>query len=178
MNKNTINGLLNPVRMRIVMMFLDNSLHTIGDIKDSVKDIPSASLYRHINRLLDDDIITVVSEKKKRGAIERTYQLKNNPLEQLNRFATKGSKDDMREVFYMFAMTLVMNFNSYVEASDVDFVRDSVGYRSYPLYLSDNENESFLGEFKSLLNKYVKNTPNEERKLRQFSFVYTPGGDQ
>ena len=155
-------------------MFLDNSLHTIGDIKSSIKDIPSASLYRHINRLLEDDIIKVVSEAKKRGAIEKTYQLKTNPLEQMNKVTSEGSHDDIKEMFYVFAMTLVMEFNNYMEKDNVNLMKDSVGYRSFPLYVSKEENEEFLDGFKSLLGKYINNKPSDERELRKFSFVYTP----
>lgn len=174
MNKRTMEGLLNPVRMKIVMMFLDNSLHTIGDIKKSVKDIPSASLYRHINRLLEDNIIQVVSEAKKRGAIEKTYQLKMNPFDELNKISSEGSNDELKELFYVFAMTLVMDFNKYMEKDNVDLVEDSVGYRSFPLYVTKEENEEFLNGFRSLLGKYIGNEASDERTLRKFSFVYIP----
>ena len=168
-------GLLNPVRMKIVMMFLDNSLHTIGEIKDGLRDIPSASLYRHINRLMEDGILKVVSETKKRGAIEKTYQLKTNPFDQLNQIATEGTRDENKELFYVFAMTLVMEFNTYMEKDTVDLQQDSVGFRSFPLYVTDKENEEFLDGFRSLLSKYVTNEASEERTLRKFSFVYAPG---
>lgn len=174
MNKKTMEGLLNPVRMRIVMLFLDNSLHTIGEIKNTVKDIPSASLYRHINRLLDDNIITVVSETKKRGAVEKTYQLRVNPFDEMNKITLDGSNEDIRELFYIFAMTLVLEFNNYMEKDHVNLVDDSVGYRSFPLYVTKEENEEFLDGFKSLISKYIGNKANEERTLRKFSFVYTP----
>jgi predicted transcriptional regulator len=174
MNKKTMEGLLNPVRMRIVMMFLDNSQHTIGEIKKSVKDIPSASLYRHINRLLEDDIIHVVSEVKKRGATERTYQLKMNPFDEMNKLATDGSKEDMKEMFYTFSMSNVVEFNEYIEHDNIDLVKDSVGYRSFPLYVTPEENEEFLEGFKSLISKYINNEASEGRILRKFSFIYTP----
>lgn len=174
MNKRTIEGLLNPVRMKIVMMFLDNSLHTINDVKKSVGGIPSASLYRHINRLLEDNIITVVSETKKRGAIEKTYQIKMNPFEQMNKISTEGTNEELKELFYVFAMTLVMEFNKYMEKDNVDLEKDSVGYRSFPLYVTKEENEEFLDGFRSLLGKYINNEASDERVLRKFSFVYTP----
>lgn len=178
MNKKTIEGLLNPVRMKIAMLFLDHSLHTIGDIKKTVTDIPSASLYRHINRLVDDGIITVVSETKKRGAIEKTYQLKTNPFEEMNQIGIDGTSEDKKELFYVFAMTLVMEFNNYMKDDKVDMVKDSVGYRSFPLNVSDQENEEFLDEFRALIGKYINNEANDERTLRKFSFVYAPGDNK
>ena len=174
MNKKTMEGLLNPVRMRIVMMFLDNSLYTIGEIKKSVKDIPSASLYRHINRLLEDDVIKVVSETKKRGAIEKTYQLKINPFDEMNKISTEGSKEDIKEMFYTFSMSNVVEFNEYMENNNVDLIKDSVGYRSFPLYVTKEENEEFLEGFRSLISKYIGNEASEKRILRKFSFIYTP----
>ena len=174
MNKKTMEGLLNPIRMRIVMMFLDNSQHTIGEIQKSVKDIPSASLYRHIKRLLDDNIIKVVSEAKKRGAIEKTYQLRKNPFDEMNKIATEGTNDEMKELFYVFAMTLVLDFNKYMEKDNVDLLKDSVGYRSFSLFVTEDENKEFLDGFRSLLGKYIGNEASEERTLRKFSFVYTP----
>ena len=174
MNKKTMEGLLNPVRMRIVMMFLDNSLHTIADIKKSMGDIPSASLYRHVNRLLEDDIVQIVSEAKKRGAIEKTYKLKVNPFDQMNQIANDGSKEDIKEMFYTFSMSNVIEFNDYMEKDNVDLVKDSVGYRSFPLYVTKEENEEFLEGFRTLIGKYIGNESNEDRTLRKFSFIYTP----
>ena len=115
---------------------------------------------------------------KKRGAIEKTYQLKMNPFEQMNQIAIEGTNDEINELFYVFAMTLVMDFNKYIEKDDADMIKDSVGYRSFPLYVSEKENEEFLDGFRSLLGKYINNEASNERKLRKFSFVYTPGDDQ
>lgn len=41
-----------------------------------LSDVPAASLYRHVARLVDGGVLSVVAERRVRGAVERTYVLR------------------------------------------------------------------------------------------------------
>jgi hypothetical protein len=68
--------LLHPVRLRLIQAFLGDRALTTADLRDELPDVPPASLYRHIARLVDAAVLSVVSERRVRGALERTYVLR------------------------------------------------------------------------------------------------------
>jgi DNA-binding transcriptional ArsR family regulator len=55
---------------------LDGKEMTAGEMAEKLQDIPQASLYRHINALLkEEEILTVVSENRIRGTLEKVFSL-------------------------------------------------------------------------------------------------------
>ena len=66
---------MNPVRQRIFQYFLLHETGTVKEIRKSLPDIPSASLYRHIKMLADSSILMVVGENRIRGTVHSVYQL-------------------------------------------------------------------------------------------------------
>src|ERR1035437_1972888 len=72
----TADLLLHPVRLRIVQAFLGDRGLTTGALIAELADIPAASLYRHVARLVDAGVLAVVAERRARGALERTYVLR------------------------------------------------------------------------------------------------------
>src|SRR5215471_21360478 len=72
----TADLLLHPVRLRIVQAFLGDRALTTSDLAAELADVPAASLYRHVARLVAAGVLTVVAERRVRGAVERTYVLR------------------------------------------------------------------------------------------------------
>ena len=70
-------ALLHPVRLRIVKALLGDRALTTTELRAELEDIPVASLYRHIGRLLNEGVIQVVAERRISGAVERTYTLRS-----------------------------------------------------------------------------------------------------
>ena len=72
-----INTILHPVRMRIMQSLLGGKELTAQEISNRVSDVPQASLYRHLNSLLEAEVLEVVEENKVRGTMEKVYALSN-----------------------------------------------------------------------------------------------------
>jgi len=77
---------MNPVRQRIFQYLLVHETGTVKEIRKALPDIPSASLYRHVKILTENDILTVVGENRIRGTVESIYQLNKSALELENIF--------------------------------------------------------------------------------------------
>ena len=67
--------LLIPVRMKIIQELVLGHNVTASELCAAVSDVPRTTMYRHIKLLLDSSIISVVSERKIRGSLERTLVL-------------------------------------------------------------------------------------------------------
>jgi hypothetical protein len=68
--------LLHPVRLRIVKAFLGDRALTTRQLACELPDVPAASVYRHVGRLAEAEVLHVVAERRVRGITERTYMLR------------------------------------------------------------------------------------------------------
>ena len=76
MKEDIMEVLMNPTHQRILQVLLAKGTGTTAVIREELSDIPPASLYRHVKRLLDAGLIEVAEEKKKRGREERKRKRK------------------------------------------------------------------------------------------------------
>ena len=112
---NLIKVLSNPVKMQIVQYLAVHGASTTKQISDELSDIPAATLYRHINALIELGLIAVKEERKVRGSVERLLDIDQE------RINTSGSVSDQA---YQFLMALYNKFYIYDQKPDKDPVRD------------------------------------------------------
>jgi DNA-binding transcriptional ArsR family regulator len=173
----TADLLLHPVRLRIVQAFLGDRALTTSALAAELSDVPAASLYRHVARLVDAGVLAVVAERRVRGAMERTYVLRVSA-------ATIGldevgamSADDHRQAFMAFVAGLLGDFDRYLARDDRDFLRDGVAYRLAALWLDDAEFAELMREFVRILQPRAGNPPRPGRSRRILGYVLVPGSD-
>src|SRR5688500_17930500 len=68
-------AIFDPVRIRIVQALFGGARLTPAQLAPVTGPTPIATLYRDLNRLARAGIVTVVSERRTRGTVERTYAL-------------------------------------------------------------------------------------------------------
>lgn len=170
--------ILHPIRMRILMA-LAGSRKTSLELADDLGDVPQATLYRHINRLAKSGIIEVVEERQVRGTVEKVYTLDTRASMLTAEDAANFSKDDHMRYFIAFVASLLDDFSRYIHQSEtVDLLADNVGYRKFPLKLSDEEFKSLSAEMNAVLEPYLENSPRQDRQRRIFSFIVMPEGSK
>lgn len=175
MDPKIIKGLFNPVRIKIIFVLNSKQECTTKELQEELQDIPQASLYRHINTLVQYGVIEVTKEEKKRGALERTYSLKYDPYDKMQQQAIDGDKDSIGEVFYYYIMTLLAEFTTYLQKDTSDLATDGVGFRSFPMYVNEEEHLAFIENLGALVKNHTQHPSRKDRRLRKFSFIYMPG---
>ena len=167
--------LLHPVRLRIVQAFLGDRALTTADLRSELPDVPPASLYRHVARLVDAGVLTVVSERRVRGAVERTYVLRvaaaSINLDEVERM----SREDHRHAFMAFVAGLLGDVDRYLDREDFDPVRDGAGYRLAGLWLDNAEFAEFVRDLARVIQPRLANAPKSGRRRRILGTVLLPG---
>lgn len=159
--------MLNSVRMRIVQELSTRQSMTATELCGKISDVPRTTMYRHINVLLDNNILSVVSEKKIRGSLERTLALnmgeisKHNTLENASQFALG------------FLMNRYARFHNYFSGKNPDPAEDKIFLNNAVLMMDDNEFDQFLSELRGLLIKYNFEVA-DGRKARDISVISAP----
>ena len=169
--------LLHPVRLRIVQAFLGDRALTTSALAAELADVPAASLYRHVARLVDAGVLAVVAERRVRGALERTYVLRVSAASIGLDEISEMSADDHRQAFMAFVAGLLGDFDRYLAREDRDLLRDGVGYRMAGLWLDDAEFAELMRELTRVLQPRMANPPSPGRSRRILGYVLLPGTD-
>jgi DNA-binding transcriptional ArsR family regulator len=167
--------LLHPVRLRILQAFLGDRAMTTAELRAELPDLAPASVYRHVARLVDAGVLSVVGERQVRGAVERTYVLRvaaaTVNLDELDRM----SHEDHRQAFMAFVAGLLGAFDRYLSRNDIDLLRDGVSYRMAALWLDDNELAELLRDLARVIQPRLANAPKRGRRRRILGSVLLPG---
>ncbi len=174
---------LHPVRMRILTLLSGSAGLTPLQMAEEMSDIPQATLYRHINRLVKGGLLVVAEERPVRGTLEKVYALNAGNREQLvtdeeelNAFNQLSKADHLR-YFTAFTISLLDDFSRYLNHSaegGLDFAADGVGYHKIPFFLSDAEFAEFAAALNQALAPYLALKEGPGRKKRLFSTVMMP----
>lgn len=169
--------LLHPVRLRIVEAFLGDRALTTSALAAELADVPPASLYRHVARLVSAGVLQVVAQRRVRGAIERTYVLRAAAASiQPDEIATM-SREDHRHAFLAFVAGLIADADRYLSREHIDPLRDGVSYRIAGLWLDDAEHAGLLRDLAQVLQPRLVNTPRKGRRRRILATVLLLGED-
>jgi hypothetical protein len=169
--------LLHPVRLRIVQAFLGDRALTTSQLRGELDDVPPASLYRHVAKLVQAGVLQVVSERRVRGAVERTYVLRLSAaaigIDELERM----SDDEHRQAFTAYVAGLLAAFDRYLARPDKDYLRDGVSYRLAAFWLDDEEFAQLGRELLRVFGPPLANPPRPGRKRRILATVSLLGDD-
>lgn len=166
--------ILHPVRMRIISTLAGGRELTVQEMLELLTDIPQATLYRHLKKLTEAQIVAVVDEQQVRGAVQRTYTLQEMKSSLGEEDFVSATREDHMRYFTTFVATLLDDFGRYLQQDKFDILADGVGYRQVPLNLTDDELRELSFGMNEILMKYIRNTPGQGRKRRMLSSVIMP----
>ncbi|WP_016694669.1 helix-turn-helix domain-containing protein [Rhodococcus rhodochrous] len=170
--------LLHPVRLRIVQALLGDRTATTAQLRTLLDDVSTATLYRQISTLVDAGVLEVVSERRVRGTVERTFRLVTERAQVTGAQAEEMSADDHRRAFLVFAAQLLDDFDAYLDDPNRRGMADDVvGYRQVALDLTDAEALDLVGEMAQLFARYAELGPGPGRRRRLISRVIMPARD-
>lgn len=166
--------LLHPLHLRIIEKIEGRQL-TTQQLAAVLPDIAQATLYRHLNQLVEGGILVVVEERPVRGTIEKVFaipapvsvSLTREDLEQFTRA-------DLVRYFTGFMMLQSAHFELYLQQEEIDIANDGVRFYQLPLYLSCEEYQQIFAEIQGILLKYMENRPAPGRRRRIASTCFIP----
>lgn len=172
-----VDVVLHPVRLRIAQAFLGGRTLTTAQLAEALADVPTATLYRHIGALAEGGVLEVAAQRRVRGAVERTYRLREAAVSVDADAAAAMSVEEHRQAFLVFVLNLLGEYDRYLGAGDVDLARDGVGYRVHALHLSDEELAGLVADLRAVLLPRLALEPAPGRRRRLVSTVLLPADE-
>jgi DNA-binding transcriptional ArsR family regulator len=167
--------ILHPIRWRIVQAFIGRSQLSARQVCEILVDVPPASVYRHFQKLAQAEFITVVSEKPVRGTMEKFYALQEEDLEVPTDELSKLTHEDHRRYFSLFVMSLLSDFDRYLQQETIDLRKDGVKYDRITLNLSPEERKQLAESLRDALQPFLQKQLTKKRKRFSFSTIVLPG---
>ncbi len=164
----------NPVRCKLLLEIHSQGKATAKHLSDTYSDIPPATLYRHLKKMLSDGILKVVEETQIRGTVEKTYALAWNVNSEMETMLEKNSGVLYMQYFIQYMIGFAKQFQQYCQSPDINIRKDMTGFSLSPLYLSDQELTSLVTDISHIISAVKDNKPDHERKLRTIGLIISP----
>lgn len=172
--------ILHPVRMKIsqaLMRNKENGLSSLEMVK-IIKDVPQATLYRHIQVLLDAGVIRIMKEKKVRSISEKYYTLNEEEARLSADEWKKSSNKEKLNYISHYQLSLMTQYQNYLsKLEERDCSDDGSTFSLVELKLDDENFIKFQNELNDLIIKYY-NTTNEindlDAPIRTIAFTIIP----
>jgi DNA-binding transcriptional ArsR family regulator len=170
--------LAHPVRVRIILALGQNREMSAQQLGETLRDIPQATLYRHLQKLLAGGILYVARERQARGAVERIYALREGAASiSLNDVAAM-SREELLRLFTTFMGVLLGDFSRYVRRDDLDVVADRLSLRQVPLYMNAEELDQLIARVMAALEAVAANGPAPGRRRYLYTLIRFPVDDK
>ncbi|MDD1503708.1 helix-turn-helix domain-containing protein [Lysinibacillus sp. CNPSo 3705] len=155
--RNKAEVLMHPVRMKILQALMHDKEEGLSTLEmiSIIKDVPQATLYRHIQILMDENIIKIVKERKVRSVTEKFYAL--------NEGAEKLSQEDWTQLTIKqklnyvsnYQLALLSQYQNYLNSLDEEErLADLATFSFIDLTLTTTQFMSFENELNDLIIKY------------------------
>lgn len=168
------NLLLHPVRARILQTLLGADELTTAQLRARLPDVSAATMYRHVATLAQAGILEVVSERRIRGTIERSYRIRQEEVLVDDDARTSMTKDDHRQAFTVFTGAMMGDFDRYLSRDDADPPREGVLYRKGAVWLTDDEFTELVEEIEAAVARRTRTTPGDGRTRHILNLVLVP----
>lgn len=174
MNDKFMECITNPVKCKLLLEIHSRGKATAKQLADIYHDIPQATLYRHLKKMLSDGILQVVEETQVRGTVEKTYALALHISDNMETMLEKNSGELYMQYFMQYIFGFAKQFQEYCQSPHIDIRKDMTGFSLSPLYLSDEELTALITDISQRINTVKKNEPTPERKLRTIGVIVSP----
>lgn len=167
---------LHPIRFRILMIASGRRV-TAQQIISALPDVPQASAYRHIARLVEAGILRTIEEPTPRGAVEKTYTLPDQAADLSREEMAPVSSEDHMRYFTAFATLMMSQFRAYLDRKDRGG-KDGGWYWSEAVCLTDAEYDHFVKALKSIEGLAASHEPGPERRRRLLFTAIIPDAEE
>ncbi len=165
-------ALRNPIQSKLLLNIHSLRQTTAKQLIELNKDIPQATIYRHLSKLTSDGIIKVIQENRIRGVVEKVYAMavelsQNATLELL-------TGDAYMNMFTEYMMGIMQEFRDYTAQENINITGDGSGFSLIPIYATREELAEVGAKITEILLPLAQNPPTPERRYRNIGLIVTP----
>ncbi|WP_058765861.1 hypothetical protein [Exiguobacterium chiriqhucha] len=165
----------NQVRFKIALELIDvDEGLSIMEMNKRLKEISQATLYRHVNSMIDDDLLKIVGINRIGKVEEKLYALNTQAYKISEENWQAATYNDKVKFVSYFFMYILQNYKNYYENNSSNQSQDESTFSMVKLNLTDSNFNNFQTELNHLMEKYHTMAKEEDGKDRTISLVIIP----
>lgn len=166
--KKKLNLLLDPVANQIIQKLRVNGCMTsTGLLKSGIKT-SRATLYRKLDRMLEENIIEIADTQIIMGQEEKKYKIKDIYI------TNQSDNEERMKTVTMGLMNIAYQYEEYFQDENADADRDRLFLMNYNIALSDGDFRLMLQELLAVVDKYQE-CHSEDAVNRNLYLISAPG---
>ncbi len=170
--------IMHPVRMKICQALMrnkENGLTPLEMIK-IIKDVPQATLYRHIQIMVDYNIIRVIKEKKVKSVSEKYYVLNEEEARLDQKEWKEASTEEKLNYISSYQLLLMTQYQNYLnKLEEQNRKEDGATFSVVELKINEEHFLQFQNELNELMTKYYNATSKEiDAPVRTIAITIIP----
>ncbi len=163
-----------PLNAKLLLEIYEQKRVTTAHLLEKFRDIPQATLYRRLKKMLADGALKVVEENQIRGTVEKVYA-QGYDLDSIWKNMSETNDGKMFQQFITHSLLgILKEFGEYTAKEKIDIKGDGIGFFIAPVYATDEELKTALDKIVETLSGLKDHRPNKARKLRNICIAITP----
>jgi hypothetical protein len=146
---------------------------TAKELLRLTEDVPQATLYRYLRRVVADGLLEVVEENHIRNLREKVYGLAIDLDAEIDKMNNDTTGRVYVAQFKRFINGLVDDFDKNTPKDNTEAVYDGSGFFITPFYATYDEVKDILCKINDLIKPYEHRT-SPDRQLRSIATIFTP----
>ena len=148
---------------------------TAKAIGAALADVPQATLYRHLNTLLQAGFLEVADEIPIRGTVERVYKIGRSGLSPDE--LSDMEADELRAVLSIILGGFLNDLDRYLSShpgGSIDPLAEGFDFSKAQVHLTDEEFMQVRDEIRKVLEPLLKHEQTQGRRRRSFAYLFIP----
>lgn len=169
--------IFHPIRIRIIQVLAGGREKAAQEIGNILRDVPQATLYRHIKILRENGILRVAGQRAIGGNVEKVYSLVEQAVRLDEQDFAALSREQLLEQFISLTSSMISRFQIYLDQDQFDLVKDGVHFRETSLVLTEEEVKEITREIEGILERFQQREASTGRRY-QLSSILIPDPKQ
>ncbi|WP_460056032.1 hypothetical protein [Spirochaeta dissipatitropha] len=121
-----------------------------------------------------DQILEIFSETQVRGTLERSFNIKRNPLREVDEKGESLPNAQLINLFFSFMISQLTDCMEYLGPEGSTMEPERFGFRTWIMHLKDEDLTEFIQDFRALFERYSKIENSPGARLHKFSYSLFP----
>ena len=178
MNKKLMEYLVSPAKLNLILQVISEGETTAKILAEKNKNIPQATLYRYLKKMVSDGILKVVEERQVRNVTEKIYAMAIDLNADFNQVVEENDGEAYLALFQQFAIGLLNEYSAYCARDDIDIANDGSGFRVISTHATVDELRELAANIWKLIEPYARREATPDTKARSVAIIFTPPTDE
>jgi DNA-binding PadR family transcriptional regulator len=166
--------LSDPLSAKLIIEIQEQGEITASKLLERFYDIPQATLYRRLQKMLKDGVLKVVAEHPIRGTVEKVYALGFNMEKTRQELGESNNGDAYMQMVTYYVLGILQEFREYTTKEEIDLAGDGSGCSVAPVYATHEELMNALMKIGEIITELQSYKPDGKRRLHNLCIITTP----